>query len=173
MKPFRTGTGIVLLLIAGLQFVPRPPRNRTTATAGSFANLFAPPPEVQQVLTAACLDCHSNNTRYPWYAMLQPVNAFMNRHIQKGKKKLNFDEVAGYGMRKQRTQFNGIVNALNKGSMPLRSYTLVHGGLTAAEKEMLIRYFTALKDRSGKQNGPNGLYTTDKQVALPGKAEQK
>lgn len=154
MKPLRTGTGIALLLIAGLQFVPRAPRNRNVATAGSFADHFGPPPEVQQVLIAACMDCHSSNTRYPWYTVLQPVDAWMNRHIQKGKKKLNFDEVAGYGMRKQRIQFDGIVNALNEGSMPLKSYTLIHGGLTAREKEMLIRYFTDMKDRTGKQNRP-------------------
>ncbi|MBO9592912.1 MAG: heme-binding domain-containing protein [Niabella sp.] len=172
MKPLRTGTGIVLLLVTGLQFVPRAPRNRTAAPAGNFADRFAPPQEVQRVLTAACLDCHSNHTRYPWYTALQPINAFMNRHIQKGKKKLNFDEVAGYGMRKQRMQFSGIINALNEGSMPLRSYTLVHGELTANEKEVLIRYFTDLKDRSGKQNRLNGQYTTDTQVALPDKAEQ-
>lgn len=150
MRPLRVGAGIVLLLFAGLQFVPRAPRNRTTATAGSFTDRFAPPQEVQQVLTTACLDCHSNNTRYPWYTALQPVNAFMSRHIQKGKKKLNFDEVAGYGMRKQRAQFSGIIDALNEGSMPLKSYTLVHGSLTAREKEVLIRYFTDLKDRPGK-----------------------
>ncbi len=150
MKPFRAGTGIVLLLLTGLQLVPRAPRNRTTTTAGSFADRFAPPQQVQRALIAACFDCHSNNTRYPWYTVLQPANAWMNRHIQKGKKKLNFDAVAGYGIRKQRMQFSGIINALNEGSMPLRSYTLVHGRLAAEDKEMLIRYFTGLKDRSGK-----------------------
>ncbi|MBZ4187537.1 heme-binding domain-containing protein [Niabella beijingensis] len=153
MKPFRIVVGIVLLLVIGAQFVPRAPENRAAATAGSFAERFHPPAAVLQVLTAACFDCHSNNTRYPWYARLQPVNAFLARHIKKGKKKLNFDEVAQYGLRKQRTQFNGIINALSDGTMPLPSYRMIHGTLNAGEKQVLIRYFTDLKDRIGKKTG--------------------
>ena len=43
-------------------------------------------------LAKACNDCHSNNSKYPWYANFQPVHWWLEDHIKDGKKHLNFDE---------------------------------------------------------------------------------
>ncbi|WP_018628577.1 heme-binding domain-containing protein [Niabella aurantiaca] len=153
MKPFRTGAGVVLLILAGIQFIPRAPENKAVAAGSSFAGSFAVPDTLRQLLTAACFDCHSNTTRYPWYSRVQPINRIMAAHIKKGKEKLNFDEIARYGARKQRSKFGGIIHALQDGTMPLWFYSLLHRDLTAAEKTTLIRYFTGLKDIPGRRAG--------------------
>jgi len=154
MKPFRVGAGMLLLAVAGIQLIPRAPENSTATMTSSFGNVFRTPDSVLQPLIAVCFDCHSDHTRYPWYSRLQPVNGFMAQHVKKGKEKLNFDAIAHYGVRRQRAKFSGIVNVLQDGTMPLRSYTLLHRKLTETEKTMLIRYFTELKNAPGSDNLP-------------------
>ncbi|MER3525299.1 MAG: hypothetical protein C4326_14965 [Ignavibacteria bacterium] len=35
--------------------------------------LYPVPADVQSMLRTSCYDCHSNATRYPWYAEIQPI----------------------------------------------------------------------------------------------------
>ena len=46
----------------------------------------------QGTLGKACADCHSNQTRYPWYAEVMPLGWWLEDHIVKAKKELNFSE---------------------------------------------------------------------------------
>src|SRR5471032_791043 len=62
---------------------------------------YAPPPAVRQVLTVACYDCHSNHTRYPWYAEVQPVGWWLESHVNDAKHAVNFSEFATYSTKRQ------------------------------------------------------------------------
>ncbi len=44
----------------------------------------------------SCFDCHSNNTNYPWYSKVAPISWYINSHIKKGRKILNFSKWNGY-----------------------------------------------------------------------------
>ncbi|MEZ4893253.1 MAG: heme-binding domain-containing protein [Saprospiraceae bacterium] len=55
-----------------------------------MAKKYAVPNDVMAVLQPACMDCHSNNTRYPWYAEIQPVGLWLAGHVKGGKQHLNF-----------------------------------------------------------------------------------
>jgi hypothetical protein len=57
---------------------------------------FHPPQEVANILRASCYDCHSNGTRYPWYAEVQPLGWWLDGHITDGKRHLNFPNSAQY-----------------------------------------------------------------------------
>ena len=46
------------------------------------------PADVKTILAKACNDCHSNNTRYPWYANIQPVDWWLNKHVKTEKREL-------------------------------------------------------------------------------------
>ena len=54
------------------------------------------PDSVKVILQNACYDCHSNNTRYPWYVNIQPVGWWMSGHIADARDGLNFSEFGGY-----------------------------------------------------------------------------
>ena len=60
----------------------------------NFINVFATPGNVQAILKKACYDCHSNESKYPWYANVQPFGWFLEDHIQEGRKELNFSTFA-------------------------------------------------------------------------------
>lgn len=46
----------------------RTPKNIGNDTSKDISNTYAVSDSVKTILTKACNDCHSNNTRYPWYA---------------------------------------------------------------------------------------------------------
>ena len=64
--------GITLVVVfAAIQFI-RPAKNElAAATVNDITKMYLVPDSVQKILDKACLDCHSDNTRYPWYANIQ------------------------------------------------------------------------------------------------------
>lgn len=114
------------------------------------------PDKVKEIFTTACNDCHSNNTRYPWYVYIQPLGWIMENHIKTGKENLNFSEFGNYSKRKQANKLRSIGISLEDGSMPLYGYTIMHkeGSLGAEEKKIIINWASTTKDSLLKnQNG--------------------
>ncbi len=100
------------------------------------------PDDLHSIFSKACNDCHSNNTRYPWYAYIQPVGWWLNNDITEGKQKLNFNEFGKYSIAKQYKKLDDIIDESKHGDMPLKSYTLIHtdARLTDAEKEKIFAW---------------------------------
>ncbi len=143
--------GFVWLLAAFLviQFI-HPARNEnTTVSAKDIDVLYPVPDSVKLVLQKACMDCHSNNTRYPWYNKIQPVAWWLNDHINEGKGELNFSEFGTRTPEKQAKKLRKVAKEVQEGGMPLSSYTWIHkdAKLTAQEKDMLINWANGLADK--------------------------
>jgi hypothetical protein len=139
---------LVIGLIAGLQFIPI---KRNVASGESQASISSQLPmsdSIHQVLQNACFNCHSNNTRYPWYANVQPVGLWLERHIQNGKRGLNFDEFARYPPRRQYRKYFEIKEQLAKNEMPLASYTLIHRSarITPEQLASIDHWCDAMRD---------------------------
>jgi hypothetical protein len=45
------------------------------------------------IFRSACYDCHSNETRYPWYSHIAPVSWWMKHHINEAREQ-GVDSVA-------------------------------------------------------------------------------
>lgn len=83
----------------------------------------------------ACFDCHSNETKWPWYSNLPPVSWLVQRHVDEGRHKLNFS-TWGTG----RAETEHIISSIACGQMPTGDYQLMHpeARLSDAEKQQLI-----------------------------------
>jgi hypothetical protein len=94
------------------------------------------------------MDCHSNNTNYPWYSKLQPVDWWMADHIKEGKAHLNLDDYTNRRLRYQFHKMEEIAEQVKEGHMPLKSYTWIHKGaiLTEEEKNILIDWAISIQD---------------------------
>ncbi|HET8783419.1 MAG TPA: heme-binding domain-containing protein, partial [Pyrinomonadaceae bacterium] len=46
-------------------------------------------PKIASILDRSCNDCHSNKTRWPWYANVAPVSWFVINHVDHGRSHLN------------------------------------------------------------------------------------
>lgn len=138
----------LLVLFIFIQFV-QPTRNKSNQSLQTdLVKLFVVPSEVLKVLEAACFDCHSNNTKYPWYSWVQPFGWILANHIRKGKEDLNFSEFGSYSVRRQLSKLTGVANSIKDGSMPLSSYTLLHktARLSKDEKALLINWVLKTRD---------------------------
>lgn len=146
----RTLNKIVLTLLTVfivIQFI-RPARNNSGQVLQTdVTNTIHVPGNVLDIFQKACYDCHSNNTRYPWYVNVQPVAWMLASHIKNGKENLNFSEFGSYSPRKQANKLRAIAKTMDEGSMPLSSYTTMHaeGKLSKQSKDLVSGW--ALKAR--------------------------
>lgn len=149
MKKFFKALGWVLLLaLLGIQFF-RPAKNKQDGiSANDISTRFSIPADVKPILEKACNDCHTNNTRYPWYASIQPVGMWMNKHIVEGKGHLNFSEYTNKRLRFQYHKMEEVIEMVKEGEMPLASYTWIHKDavLSETEKNKLIDWANAVMD---------------------------
>ena len=136
-----------LVLFITWQFLPGPAANKAT-TPQPYSILLSRyiPDTVASLIRAACTDCHSNNTWYPWYTSIQPIAWYTARHIRKGKEELNFDEMLHYSLKKQISKLESVSEQLNGRTMPLASYTLLHrdARLTGQQRTIIAQWADSL-----------------------------
>jgi hypothetical protein len=122
--------GVVAL---GIQFVPVQ-RTNPPVTAEIRA-----PAEVHAILRRACYDCHSNQTRWPWYAHVAPVSWLVAKDVADGRRKLNFSDWGTYHVDRQETKIHEIWEEVSTGEMPLAIYRPLHpeAKLTEADRAVL------------------------------------
>ena len=137
----------IIIVSVGLQF-DRPLKNNVNDQSKHLSTLYHLPDSVESILKVACYDCHSNNTRYPWYFEVQPVGLWLNGHIQDGKKDLNFSEFASYRPRRQFRKLEQAEELIKDNKMPIRSYTFMHKDaiLTESQKNLLYAWITVTRD---------------------------
>lgn len=126
----------LLIALIVIQFI-KPEKNQSAQKSpNDISTVAAVPGNVQTILDKACNDCHSNNTRYPWYSNIQPVAWWLADHVKEGKGELNFSEFASYSPKKQAHKLEETIEMVKEGEMPLNSYTWTHKDaiLTSEEK---------------------------------------
>jgi hypothetical protein len=116
---------VVLLALIVIQFF-RPVKNQSPVTQDDIIFNIDIPAGVKRTIVNACYDCHSNQTRYPWYSRIAPVSWMMASHVKEGKENLNFSDWKKYSKREQISKLNDICEMVEKGEMPLKSYTFMH-----------------------------------------------
>ena len=97
-------------------------------------------PEVKEILRGACYDCHSHETRWPWYSRIAPLSWWLADHIREGRADLNFSQWPLLDFEAQADALEDIAAQIKKGKMPLRSYRLAHpeARLDARQKGILL-----------------------------------
>ena len=108
-----------------------------------FITITQPSDSVKLILNNACYDCHSYNTNYPWYSNVAPFSWFIGNHIKDGRRHLNFAIWGSYENKKQEHKLEECIEEIQKGEMPIKSYTWTHPESYLSEKEqkLLIDFF--------------------------------
>lgn len=137
---------VLLILLVFIQFIHPKKNINTIVTPQDIAVMHPLPDSVRLILQSACYDCHSNNTRYPWYNNIQPVAFWLNDHVNGGKDHLNFSTFGSYTKDKQIKKLKAVAKAVEEGYMPLDSYLWIHKDavLTVAQKKLLIDWASGL-----------------------------
>jgi hypothetical protein len=147
------------VVFSGMQFV-RPELANPPVTAELSA-----PPEVQRILETSCYDCHSNQTRLPWFDRIVPAYWLVVDDVRRGRARLNFSEIGALPAAQQLGALYESVNQIRLGAMPPARYLLVHRGaaVDAAQVDAFQRQLVAMTPRP--VTDPARLAATEQQRA--------
>jgi hypothetical protein len=148
-----------LLIIAQLF---RPERtNPSSDTRYSIRNFPGTPPAVLSRLERSCFDCHSNQTRWPWYSNITPVNYLIVGDVEEARRHMNFSEWGAMKTIKIQSLLDRISDEVSGKDMPLKRYLLLHpdAKLSDADVKMICDWTDAEQDRiadsvAAAQNDP-------------------
>jgi len=145
---------IIIIILVVIQFI-RPARNiSTTPSPHDISTEYTVPDSIKNIMAVACNDCHTNNTRYPWYANIQPVGWWLQNHVNEGKRHLNYSEFTSLEKKKQYKKMDETAHEVKEGDMPLNSYLWIHhdAELTQAQKDMIVNWAQQLSDKIVNDN---------------------
>lgn len=144
----KIGLGLLAILVI-IQFFG-PEKNQSDDLTQDISTKYQVPTAVNSILKVACNDCHTNNTRYPWYANIQPIGWWLNDHVKHGKGHLNFSTFTSRRVAIQNHKFEEIVEMVEEGEMPLDSYTNFglhsEANLSQDQRNILINWAKAQMD---------------------------
>ncbi|GAB3338592.1 heme-binding domain-containing protein [Marivirga atlantica] len=137
---------IVLIVLVGIQFVPVQRDEIEPVTNADFIEHYESPIVIGNIIRASCYDCHSNQSKYPWYSNVQPIGWLLQNHISEGKSELNLSEFGNLSNRMKRMKINSIISQIADDKMPLPSYVLMHSDakLDSLKKAHLVSYFDSI-----------------------------
>lgn len=141
-RALRWAAALTILFLAAIQVV-RPARtNPSTDPARTLAARMHVTPEAAAVLDRSCRDCHSNETRWPWYSNVAPLSWFVIDHVNHGRSHFNYSDWAQYDSDDARRLLKNACELSREQAMPMRSYLLMHraAGLTARDVEALCNW---------------------------------
>lgn len=138
--------GVLVVVLVGMQLIPNQHNEYEPTTSDDFAVIYEVPAEVESLLRRACYDCHSNQTNYPWYSKVQPINLLVANHVNEGTAELNFSKFGQLSNRKKKMKIKSMIKEIEKGEMPLKSYLFLHNdaAFSDSQKQPIVDYLTLL-----------------------------
>ncbi len=121
---------------------PKKAQSQTSSVDG-----LIPSPEVATVLKRSCMDCHSNQTVWPWYSYVAPMSWLIERDVRRGRNHMNLSQWQQYTFKEKEKLLADIATAVKNGEMPLRQYTLVHRQARLSEVDTDTLYDWARGER--------------------------
>jgi uncharacterized membrane protein len=125
--------GIVVL--AGIQMFGPARTNPPIAPGQSLAAKVPVPDHIHTVLKRSCMDCHSNETEWPWYSHIAPVSWGVIGDVNNGRDHLNMSNWR-YSPEEGAELLDGMCKQVKRRRMPLTAYTWVHSGSKLTDDEI-------------------------------------
>ena len=129
--------GVALLQLANPSRVNPP-------VQADFLAAASPPAPVAASLRAACYDCHSRETIWPWYSRIAPVSWLVASDVNEGRDHLDFSDWPTEPERAAK-KLDRVNEVLDYREMPPKKYTLIHANarLTEAQRKEIMDWTEA------------------------------
>ena len=121
---------VLLALLGALVAIQLVPYGRDHSHPPVVAEPEWNAPATRELAVRACFDCHSNETRWPWYAHVAPLSWLVQRDVDEGREHLNFSEWS----RPQRHAHDAM-EVVAEGEMPPWFYLPLHASARLSEAE--------------------------------------
>ncbi len=114
-----------LILFAVLQLVPY---GRAHSNPPVTARVEWDSPRTETLVRGACFDCHSHETRWPWYSHIAPLSWLVERDVGEGREELNFSTGNLH-------EIEEVADLIREGEMPLWFYRPLHSVARLSDEE--------------------------------------
>jgi hypothetical protein len=130
-----SGIAITIVALAVAQFVPIAHDNPPAQTAVQWDS-----PQTEHLARRACLDCHSDETKWPAYTYIAPSSWLLRDHASGARRELNFSELNIVPQFRAARLPEDAAQQVRTGSMPPADYLILHpdARLSDAEKQQLM-----------------------------------
>jgi len=145
------GIGAPFLVLFAIQFVPY---GRDHARPPEQVRVAWDTQRTEELVRRACFDCHSNETRWPWYASIAPISWRIQTDVNLARRKLDFTAFDA-GDETMAEAAAEAAETVTRGDMPPQDYVLMHpeAQLRGAERQALVAgleaTFAAFAGRGG------------------------
>jgi hypothetical protein len=135
----------VLIII---QFIPSDLPQTSSDNPGDITKSGLVSQDVARLLKTSCYNCHSNETKYPWYSYVAPVSWLVVRDVRVGRDELNFSQWQDYDQRRMLRKLDDITSEVGEGRMPMGIYTIMHPSakLDDAQRMLIVAWAEATMD---------------------------
>jgi Haem-binding domain len=156
-RKFKWSFVALVVFVAGfalLQLTNQPRTNPPVVSDLMASN--PPPPQVAAMLHAACYDCHSSETRWPWYSHVAPMSWLIASDVKEGRENLNLSDWSNDNPMRAAKWLENMSDEISSGEMPLPKYTKIHADarLTEIQRKELTDWLDTeaarLKSMTGK-----------------------
>lgn len=129
MKKFLKLRNILVFLIAFLgiaQLFKIEKDNPEVTSSWDFLAVEAPPKNISSMIKNQCYDCHSNETKYPWYTDYAPISWWVKSNINGAREYFNFSNWGNLEKKEQIAKIQACYEALEEEEMPVALYIAMH-----------------------------------------------
>ena len=134
MSKIKTITISVLLLGVAIQVVPygREHTNPPVVQEPQWDT-----PKTRALFMRACADCHSNETKWPWYSNIAPVSWLVQHDVDEGREHFNISN----WLHQKKNKGDEAAEEVREGDMPPLVYLPAHpeARLSETEKKELVK----------------------------------
>ncbi len=90
-------------------------------------------PKTQELFARVCMDCHSHETKWPWYSYVAPMSFVIGHHVEEGREHFNVSANV-------LDEAHEAAEEYEEGEMPEGGYVFFHpeADLNAEERAQLI-----------------------------------
>ncbi|MBE0649752.1 MAG: heme-binding domain-containing protein [Bacteroidales bacterium] len=118
--------GVLVALFLLIQLIPNKRPAVTMDNPSDLIQNTKMPPQVARMIQTSCYDCHSMETKYPWYDKMAPATWLVYRDIRVGRRKLNFSDWTKLSTAEKLKALNHIGEEVGSGDMPFLPYAIIH-----------------------------------------------
>ena len=135
--------GALVVMFGLLQFAN--PSRTNPPVVNDLMAISAPPLRVAAMLHAACYDCHSHETKWPWYSRIAPMSWQIAQDVNEGRKNLNLSDWPVGNPARAAKRLENMSEQIDYREMPLKKYALIHADarLTDVERKELTDWLDA------------------------------
>jgi hypothetical protein len=125
------------------------PSRKNPPVIQDFMATNPPPPEIAGWLRAACYDCHSYETRWPWYSRIAPISWLIASDVQEGRRHLNLSNWPVNRPDQAVRRLDDMSEEIDYREMPPAKYTAIHADarLTDAQRRQLTNWLDSAASR--------------------------